>query len=100
MVSYEEAMKTKKIMRAPLTHSKTFYSSEKMATSPAAPEQLSLNQECREKEKQLQLLERELDQYVVRTNASEYELDKKLDEVRTLRSERTIFNKVFDQFEK
>ena len=36
----------------------------------------------------------------MRTNSSVYEISKKVEQVNTLRSERTIFSGVFDQIEK
>ena len=48
----------------------------------------------------LKQTEKNYDQIVLKANSSSYEVTKKIDQVRTLRSERTILNGLFDQFER
>lgn len=48
----------------------------------------------------LKQIEKAYDQIVLKANTSLYEVTKKIDQVRMMRSERTIFCKLFDQFER
>ena len=48
----------------------------------------------------LKQTEKNYDHIVLKANSSSYEVTKKIDHVRTLRSERTILNGLFDQFER